>query len=84
MRRMRLPASIVAVVLLTAFSGDTVGYSRAVDVATPADIEGHYARWGGPKPPPLDHDGIEDVFVEKGSRVWYWYGGHWLKLTGSD
>jgi hypothetical protein len=35
-------------------------------------------------PPPLDHDGIDDGVVEKGSSVWYWYRGRWLELTGSN
>jgi hypothetical protein len=29
-------------------------------------------------------DGINNIFVEKGSLVWYWDGGRWLKLTGAD
>jgi hypothetical protein len=61
-----------------------IGYSRALGVADPTYIKEHYARYGGPKPPPLDHDGINDIIVGKGSLVWYWYGGRWLKLTGAD
>lgn len=65
-------------------SGGLVGYSRALGVASPTYIEEQYAQYGGPKPPPLDHDGINDIFVEKGSVVWYWYRGRWLQLQGSD
>ena len=61
-----------------------VGYSRALGVATPSYIQQHYAFYGGPKPPPLDHDGINDIFVEKASIVWYWYRGRWLQLQGAD
>jgi len=32
----------------------------------------------------LDHDGINDTFVEHASVVWYWYGRRWLQLTGAD
>ncbi|HET6957795.1 MAG TPA: hypothetical protein VFI56_14475, partial [Vicinamibacterales bacterium] len=65
-------------------AGDVVGYSRALGVATPAYIRAHHAAYGGPKPPPMDHDGIDDIFVEKASVVWYWYRGRWLQLQGAD
>jgi len=61
-----------------------IGYSRALGVADAKYIRDHYDRYDGPKPPPLDHDGINDIFLEKGSAVWYWDGGRWLKLTGAD
>lgn len=62
----------------------SIGYSRAVGVASPQYIREHHEQYGGPQPPPLDHDGINDIFVEKASIVWYWYGGRWLQLTGAD
>ncbi|PYR66590.1 MAG: hypothetical protein DMG20_12690 [Acidobacteria bacterium] len=40
--------------------------------------------YGGPKPPPIDHLGINDVFIEKASVVWYFYQGKWLQLQGAD
>jgi hypothetical protein len=40
--------------------------------------------YGGPKPPPLDHEGISDIFIGKASVVWYWYRDRWLKLQGAD
>ena len=50
-----------------------------------ADLRGaHHELYGGPKPPPLDHDGINDMFVGKASVVWYRYQGRWLQLTGAD
>jgi hypothetical protein len=61
-----------------------VGYSRALGIASPDYIRKHHAAYGGRKPPPLNHDGIDDIFVEKGSVVWYWYGGRWLQLQGAD
>jgi hypothetical protein len=69
---------------LQEIGNDAIGYSRALGVADATYIREHYARYGGPKPPPLDHDGINDIFIEKGSVVWYWYGGRGLKLTGAD
>lgn len=62
----------------------TIGFSRALGVATPQYIREHHENFGGPKPPPLDHDGIDDIFVEKGSAVWYRHGNQWLQLTGAD
>jgi hypothetical protein len=38
----------------------------------------------GPKPPPIDHLGIDDAFLEKASVVHYYYQGKWLQLTGAD
>ncbi len=61
-----------------------VGYSRAIEPADAKHILEHHRDFGGPTPPPLDHDGIEDNFVEKGSSILYWYRGRWLRLTGMD
>jgi hypothetical protein len=44
----------------------------------------HYRAYGGPEPPPIDHHGIDDAFLEKGSITWYFYRGKWLQLTGAD
>ncbi len=69
---------------LQGVGGGEIGFSRALGVASPDYITVHYERYGGPTPPPLDHDGINDIFVEKASRVWYWHEGRWLQLTGAD
>ena len=36
----------------------------------------------GPQHP--DHDGIEDIFVDKASIVSYWESGKWRRLFGGD
>jgi hypothetical protein len=46
-------------------------------------ILAHYRAYGGPKPPPIDHQGIESG-GEKASEVLYFYRGKWLKLQGAD
>ena len=69
---------------LQGIGGGVIGFSRALGVASPRYIQEHYEAFGGPEPPPLDHDGVNDVFVEKASVVWYWYEGQWLQLTGAD
>jgi hypothetical protein len=61
-----------------------IGFSRAIGVASPQFIREHYETYGGPKPPRLDHDGIDDSFIGKASGVWYWHGGRWLRLQGAD
>jgi hypothetical protein len=43
----------------------------------------HYRRYGGPKPPPIDHQGIESG-GETASVVLYYQRGKWLTLTGAD
>lgn len=70
--------------LQTIDGNGTIGYSRAIAVANGRYIQDHYQTYGGPKPPPIDHEGINDIFIEKGSLVWYWYQGRWLKLQGAD
>jgi len=70
--------------LLRVTEPGVIGYSRDLTVADADSIRIHYERHGGPKPPPLDHDGIEDSFLESASIVWYWYRGRWLQLTGAN
>ena len=59
-------------------------FSRAIGLADSAFIQSRFERYGGPRPPTIDHLGINDIFVEKASVVWYWHSGQWLQLQGSD
>lgn len=61
-----------------------IAYSRQIQPADSKFILGHYRAYGGPEPPPIDHQGIDDAFVGKGSVTYYWYRGDWRKLTGAD
>lgn len=63
---------------------NTIGFSRVLGVASPEYIRAHNSRVTGAKLPPLDHDGINDIFLEKASTVWYWTGRRWLQLSGAD
>ncbi|HLK69445.1 MAG TPA: hypothetical protein VKU19_38705 [Bryobacteraceae bacterium] len=47
-------------------------------------IMGHYRAYGGPEPPPIDHQGIDDSFLEKASITWYYFNGKWRQLQGAD
>jgi hypothetical protein len=70
--------------LLQGVGAGRIGYSRAIRVVG-AEVMRRYRRAGDGSPlPPLDHQGIEDAFVEKASLVWYWHEGKWLTLPGAD
>jgi hypothetical protein len=43
----------------------------------------HYRALGGPKPPPIDHQGI-DWSSGMASDILYFYKGKWLTLQGAD
>jgi hypothetical protein len=43
----------------------------------------HYRALGGPKPPPMDHQGIE-CSSGMASGILYFYKGKWLTLQGAD
>ena len=59
-------------------------FSRKIDIATPKYIADHAKAYDGPKPPPLTHEGIDDVFVGTASSVWFYSRGGWLQLQGAD
>lgn len=64
--------------------GGTILFSRSISAVGSGFIVKHYRAYGGPRPPRIDHQGINDAFLEKGSVVQYFIGGKWLRLTGSD
>jgi hypothetical protein len=72
------------VAALRLIDAGVIGYLRGLGVADAEFIRVHHQRYGGPKPPPLDHDGLNDIFIEKGSVARYWYRGRWLELAGSN
>ncbi len=49
-----------------------------------AYIMEHYRAYGGPKPPVIDHQGIDVGICEKASTISYFYRNRWLTLTGAD
>ncbi len=61
-----------------------IGFSRAISVVGKSHILAHYLEYGGRKPPPVKHQGINDAFIEKASFVHYFYRKRWLKLQGAD
>jgi hypothetical protein len=69
---------------LQGITAGNIGYSRGITAVGAAFITQHFNAYGGPKPPPIDHQGIDDAFLEKASVTLYFHNGEWLKLTGSD
>lgn len=61
-----------------------IGFSRAIKVADKQYILSHHKAYGGPKPPPITHHGIDDIFMEKASTIHYYRRGRWLQLQGAD
>jgi hypothetical protein len=64
--------------------GNQLVYSRQITAAGRDFIMRHYRAYGGPEPPPIDHHGIDDAFLEKASITWYFHNGKWLRLQGAD
>ena len=71
-------------IFIQAFKKDQFSYSRGITPVGRDFIRLHHDAYGGVTPPPIDHQGIDDAFIEKASVVWYFYNGRWLKLSGSD
>ncbi len=65
-------------------SGGTWEYNRGLGKVGEKFIMEHYEAYGGPKPPPITHDAIDDRWLEKGSVVHYCHEGRWIELTGAD
>ena len=71
-------------IYLEGIDENQIGFGRRIGVVGRDFIMRHYRAYGGTKPPAIDHQGIDDAFIEKASVVWYFYAGKWLKLTGAD
>jgi hypothetical protein len=69
---------------LQGLDGNQIGYSREIIAAGRDFIMRHYRAYGGLEPPPIDHHGIDDAFLEKASITWYFHNGKWLRLQGAD
>jgi len=69
---------------LQGVGGNEIGYSRAISTVGRAFTLSHYRAYGGPKPPAIDHQAIDDALVGKASIVHYFHAGQWLDLTGAD
>jgi len=60
-------------------SEDGIFYERIINVIGKKEIMEYYPCFEGRrKAPPIDHEGIEDVWDGKTSSVYYYYQGKWL------
>jgi hypothetical protein len=69
--------------LQTIDGAGAIGFSRAIAPATGDWIRRHHNS-ADPPLPLLDHEGINDAFIGKGSKVHYFSAGKWLVLSGAD
>jgi len=69
---------------LQGLGGDEIGFSRGISAVGKDFIMECYQGFGGPQPPPINHQGIDDAFLGKASGIQYFFDGKWLKLQGSD
>ena len=67
---------------LRVISRNKIGYSRMLTALNPQSLRSRAIKRAALKA--IDHDGIEDAFIEKGSLVWYWSGVKWVKVSGAD
>jgi hypothetical protein len=51
---------------LQGITADQIGFARGITPVGKDFIIRHYNAYGGTKPPPVDHHGIDDAFIEKG------------------
>lgn len=58
--------------------------SRVIGVASRQTIRRFANEFDGPRPPSVEHDGIEDAFIEKGSTILFCHNGAWVNLQGMD
>jgi hypothetical protein len=60
-----------------------ISFSRVISPIGRKMILRYYDAFGGPRPPEIDHEGIQDAFVGKASVIHYFFDGNWLELTGA-
>lgn len=69
---------------LQSINDNQVGYSREITAVGRDFIVTHYRSYGGPEPPSIDHQGVDDAFLGKASMTWYFHQGRWRQLQGAD
>lgn len=71
---------------LQEFEPGKIGYSRKISTIAPKGIRYVYATFSEGADPPfaLDHDGIDDYFMEKASVIHFRHGRKWVRLAGAD
>ena len=57
---------------------------QSISVVGKHYIMSHYEAYGGLEPPDIEHEGINDIILEKASVVQFCHNGTWIELTGAD
>ena len=57
---------------------------RVISPVGRREIMIHSSHSPGPKPPTIDHQGIDDALAGKASVINYFYQGKWIGSTGAD
>jgi len=69
---------------LQVIGDEKIGFSRRISAVGKHFIMRHYRAYGGPTPPPIDHQGINDMILDKASVVYFYDRQKWHRLTGAD
>lgn len=69
---------------LQELGGEKIGFSRKISAVGKDFIMRQHRTFGGRKPPPIDHHGIDDAFVGKASITHYYFKEKWYQLTGAE
>lgn len=59
-------------------------FRREISPVNKEYIVTHYQAYGGPQPPVIDHQGVEDGYADVSSSIYYFSNGQWLQLQGAD
>jgi len=59
-------------------------FSRKIEIATPKYIADQAKAYGTAKPANLDHEGIDDGYMDKASTVLFYSRGKWRELQGAN
>ena len=59
-------------------------FGESIQITNEENMLEHALAYGGEKPKEIIHDPIEDIFLGKGSLVYYCSNGEWKKYAGAD
>lgn len=61
-----------------------IGYSRHLELAPVRRVARRLPDISGASGAVADHSGLEDVFLDKASEVWFYWRGRWRSTAGSN
>src|SRR2546425_9030066 len=69
---------------LQVIGDEEIGFSRRISAVGKHFIMRHYRAYGGPAPPPIDHQSINHMFLYKNSVVFFFHRPKWLCFNRAD